>query len=97
MTQTRGYIYGFIAMFGFGATFIAIALAKESFDPTFVGVGRIIPAGIGAIIGLKLAGQNFYRRAMRSSGLRLLPAASSLVFQSSPRWRCRASRLAMPA
>lgn len=57
MTQTRGYLYGFIAMFGFGATFIAIALAKEGFDPTIVGVGRIIPAGIGAIIGLKLAGQ----------------------------------------
>jgi drug/metabolite transporter (DMT)-like permease len=57
MTQTRGYLYGFIAMFGFGATFIAIALAKESFDPTIVGVGRIVPAGIGAIIGLKLTGQ----------------------------------------
>ncbi len=57
MTQTRGYIYGFIAMFGFGGTFIAIALAKEGFDPTIAGVGRIIPAGIGAIIGLKLAGK----------------------------------------
>ena len=57
MTQTRGYLYGLIAMLGFGATFIAIALAKESFDPTIVGVGRIVPAGIGAIIGLKLAGQ----------------------------------------
>jgi drug/metabolite transporter (DMT)-like permease len=57
MTQTRGYLYGLIAMLGFGATFIAIALAKESFDPTIVGVGRIVPAGIGAVIGLKLAGQ----------------------------------------
>jgi drug/metabolite transporter (DMT)-like permease len=57
MTQTRGYLYGLIAMFGFGATFIGIALAKQGFDPTIVGVGRIIPAGIGAIIGLKVAGQ----------------------------------------
>lgn len=57
MSQARGYAYGLVAMFGFGATFVAIALAKESFDPTIVGVGRIVPAGIGAIIGLKLAGQ----------------------------------------
>jgi drug/metabolite transporter (DMT)-like permease len=44
-------------MFGFGATFVAITMAKEGFDPTIVSAGRIIPAGIGAIIGLKLSGQ----------------------------------------
>lgn len=60
MTQTRGYIYGFIAMFGFGATFIAIALAKESFDPVIVSAGRIVPAAIGSLLGLKLSGQKLF-------------------------------------
>jgi drug/metabolite transporter (DMT)-like permease len=92
MTQTRGYIYGFIAMFGFGATFIAIALAKESFDPTIVGVGRIIPAGIGAVIGLKLAGQKllppraaFKWVAVIAGGIIIgFPIFSTLAMQSIP-------------
>lgn len=92
MSQTRGYIYGMIAMLGFGATFIAIALAKEGFDPTIVGVGRIIPAGIGAIIGLKLAGQKLLppveaRKwvAVISLGIIIgFPTFSTLAMQTIP-------------
>jgi drug/metabolite transporter (DMT)-like permease len=92
MSQTRGYIYGLIAMLGFGATFIGIALAKEGFDPTIVGVGRIIPAGIGAIIGLKLAGQNllpprdaFKWVAVIAGGIIIgFPILSTLAMQTLP-------------
>jgi len=92
MSQTRGYIYGMIAMLGFGATFIAIALAKEGFDPTIVGVGRIVPAGIGAIIGLKLAGQKLLppREAFKwvvviSLGIIIgFPIFSTLAMQTIP-------------
>lgn len=92
MTQTRGYLYGLIAMLGFGATFIAIALAKESFDPTIVGVGRIVPAGIGAVIGLKLAGQKLLpppeaRKWVAVIALGIIigfPIFSTLAMQSIP-------------
>jgi drug/metabolite transporter (DMT)-like permease len=92
MSQTRGYVYGMIAMLGFGATFIAIALAKEGFDPTIVGVGRIVPAGIGAIIGLKMAGQKLLppREAFKwvvviSLGIIIgFPIFSTLAMQTIP-------------
>lgn len=57
MSKLRGYVYAAIGIFGFSATFIGIALASDGFSPTIVAIGRIIPAGIGAIIALKLGGQ----------------------------------------
>jgi drug/metabolite transporter (DMT)-like permease len=92
MTKTRGYIYGLIAMFGFGATFIGIALAKESFDPTLVAAGRIIPAGIGAIIGLKLSGQKLlpppgtfkYIVIMAIGNVIAFPIFTTLAMQTIP-------------
>lgn len=92
MSRTRGYIYALIAMIGFGATFIAISLAKESFDPTIVGIGRIIPAGIGAIIGLKLARQSLFPPrealiwvAIISVGIIIgFPIFSTLAMQTIP-------------
>lgn len=57
MSKTRGYLFAGIAIFGFSATFIGIALASQGFSPTIVAIGRIIPAGIGAVIALKLNGQ----------------------------------------
>lgn len=92
MTKTRGYVYALIAMFGFGATFIAIALAKESFDPTIVGVGRIVPAGIGAIIGLKASGQKllppretwFWVALIAAGNIIGYPILTTLAMQTIP-------------
>jgi drug/metabolite transporter (DMT)-like permease len=50
----RGYIYVLIAVTGFGGTFIAVSLGLQSFDPITMSMGRVIPAGIGAIIALLL-------------------------------------------
>lgn len=50
----RGYIYVLIAVTGFGGTFIAVSLGLQSFDPITMSMGRVLPAGIGAIIALSL-------------------------------------------
>ncbi|WP_296647143.1 EamA family transporter [Rhodoluna sp.] len=57
MTKLRAYTYSLIAIFGFGGTFIAVTLGAESFDPITMSMGRVIPASILAIIGLKLMKQ----------------------------------------
>lgn len=57
MTKLRAYTYSLIAIFGFGGTFIAVILGGESFDPITMSMGRVIPASILAIIGLKLMKQ----------------------------------------
>lgn len=50
----RGYIYTLVAVTGFGGTFIAVSLGLQSFDPITMSMGRVIPAGIGAVIALLL-------------------------------------------
>lgn len=57
MSKLRGYVYAAIAVLGFGTTFIGIALGTTGFSPTIIAIGRIIPAGIGAIIALKIGKQ----------------------------------------
>lgn len=57
MSKFRGYLYGAIAVLGFGTTFIGLALGLTEFSPTIMAIGRIIPAGIGAIIALKIGKQ----------------------------------------
>jgi drug/metabolite transporter (DMT)-like permease len=58
MSKLQGYVYGAIAVLGFGTTFIGLALGLTEFSPTMMAIGRIIPAGIGAIIALKIGGQS---------------------------------------
>lgn len=48
----RGYIYVLIAVTGFGGTFIAVSLGLQSFDAITMSMGRVIPAGLGAILAL---------------------------------------------
>ena len=57
MSKLRGYVYGAIAVFGFATTFIGLALGLTEFSPTIMAIGRIIPAGIGAVIALKIGKQ----------------------------------------
>jgi len=54
MTKLRAYVYSLTAIIGFGGTFIAVSLGKQSFDPITMSMGRVIPASILAIMGLKL-------------------------------------------
>lgn len=49
----RGYLLSLIAVTGFGFTFIAVTLGSASFDPLTMSVGRVVPAGILAVIALK--------------------------------------------
>jgi drug/metabolite transporter (DMT)-like permease len=74
MTQTRGYLYGLIAVVGFGGTFIAVVLGSESFDPIIMSAGRVIPSAIGAVIALKL----FKQKLMPPKGARLLVGGVAL-------------------
>ena len=48
----RGYVLAISAIVGFGATFIAVNLGAESFDPITMSFGRVIPGAIAAIIAL---------------------------------------------
>lgn len=57
MSKFKGYVFAAIGIFGFSATFIGIALGTTGFSPTIIAIGRIIPAGIGAIIALKISRQ----------------------------------------
>lgn len=50
----RGYMFAVSAVVGFGGTFIAVALGYQSFDAITMSFGRVIPAGIAAIIALLL-------------------------------------------
>lgn len=54
MTKLRAYIYSLTAVIGFGGTFIAVSLGNQSFDPITMSMGRVVPASILAVIGLKL-------------------------------------------
>lgn len=74
MSQTRGYIYGLIAVFGFAGTFIAVVLGSESFDPIIMSSGRVIPSAIGAVIALKL----FKQKLLPPKGARLLVGGVAL-------------------
>ena len=49
----RGYLLSIFAVTGFGFTFIAVNLGSQSFDPITMSMGRVVPAGILAIIALK--------------------------------------------
>lgn len=53
----RGYLLSLIAICGFGGTFIAITLGKQSFDPITLSMGRVVPASILAVIALKVMKQ----------------------------------------
>ncbi|MFY9269552.1 MAG: DMT family transporter, partial [Candidatus Manganitrophaceae bacterium] len=45
-TETKGLVLGFIGVFCFSLTFPATRVAVRSLDPTFVGLGRSVVAGI---------------------------------------------------
>lgn len=49
----RGYVFSFIAIIGFGFTLIGVTLGSESFDTITMSLGRVVPAGILAVIALK--------------------------------------------
>lgn len=49
----KGYLLSLIAVTGFGFTFIMVALGNQSFDPITMSMGRVVPAGILAVIALK--------------------------------------------
>lgn len=50
----RGYLFAISAVVGFGGTFIAVALGYQSFDAITMSFGRVIPAGLAAIVALRL-------------------------------------------
>lgn len=85
-------MYGAIAVLGFGTTFIGIALGLTGFSPTIIAIGRIIPAGIGAIIALKIGKQpllpprDLWSRIWLVSGGLVFgyPILSTLAMQTVP-------------
>lgn len=88
----RGYLLSLIAVTGFGFTFIAVTLGSESFDPITMSIGRVVPAGILAVIALKLMKQPLlppreaYPLILGSSiGIIIgFPLLSTLALQSIP-------------
>ena len=92
MSKFQGYLYGVIAVLGFGTTFIGLALGLTEFSPTIMAIGRIIPAGIGAIIALKIGRQSLLpprdlwsRIWLVSGGLVFgYPILSTLAMQTVP-------------
>lgn len=48
--QTKGLLYGLIAVVGFSPTLPAMRIAVMDFDPIFVGLGRAFPAALLAAI-----------------------------------------------
>ena len=87
-SETSGFVYGAIGILGFSVTLPATRVAVAELDPTIVGLGRALVAGLLAAILLVLTRQSRPSRAQLFS-LALVAAGVVIGFPLLSAWALR--------